>query len=79
MEVADADISKYGIVAPSGSGIGIEGLIEKPSTSEAPSNFASIGRYVLTPDIFKTLRELGIGKYGEIQLADAIDLHAQSG
>ncbi len=79
MEVAKADISKYGIVAHSGSGIGIKGLIEKPSTSEAPSNLASIGRYVLTPDIFKTLRGLSIGKYGEIQLADAIDAQAKSG
>ena len=47
--------------------------------SEAPSNYASIGRYVLTPDIFDTLRGLSAGLGGEIQLADAIHIHAQRG
>jgi UTP--glucose-1-phosphate uridylyltransferase len=46
---------------------------------EAPSNLASIGRYVLTPDIFETLRGLSAGSGGEIQLADAINIHAQQG
>ena len=46
---------------------------------EAPSNLASIGRYVLTPDIFETLRGLGAGSGGEVQLADAINIHAGRG
>ena len=66
-------------MVPNGSGAGIVGLIEKPEASEAPSNFASIGRYVLTPDIFDTLRGLGAGSGGEIQLADAINIHARQG
>ena len=53
------------------------GLVEKPKAIDAPSNLASIGRYVLTPDIFETLRGLSTGVGGEIQLADAINLHAQ--
>lgn len=77
MEVDEPDISKYGVVVPNVSGAGIVGLVEKPEASEAPSNFASIGRYVLTPDIFKTLRSLSAGSDGEIQLADAINVHAQ--
>ena len=40
---------------------------------------ASIGRYVLTPDIFDTLRGLKAGSGGEIQLADAISIHARQG
>ena len=44
-----------------------------------PSNLASIGRYVLTPDIFASLRSLPTGSGGEIQLADAINIHAQKG
>ena len=60
-------------------GTGIIGLIEKPDASEAPSKLASIGRYVLTPDIFETLRGLSAGKSGEIQLADAINEHARQG
>ena len=79
MEVHGSDISKYGIVVPNQSGAGIAGLIEKPEASDAPSNLASIGRYVLTPDIFKTLRGLKAGSSGEIQLADAINIHAQLG
>ena len=79
MEVDGPDISKYGVVVPNGSGAGIAGLIEKPDAYDAPSNLASIGRYVLTPDIFGTLRGLEAGSGGEIQLADAINIHAQQG
>ena len=79
MEVDGPDISKYGVVVPNASGTGITGLIEKPDANDAPSNLASIGRYVLTPDIFETLRSLSAGSGGEIQLADAINIHAQQG
>ena len=79
MEVYGPDISKYGVVVPDGVGTGIAGLVEKPDAHDAPSNLASIGRYVLTPDIFKTLRGLSAGSGGEIQLADAINIHAHQG
>ena len=79
MEVDGPDISKYGVIVPNGSGAGIAGLVEKPDANDAPSNLASIGRYVLTPDIFDTLRGLKAGSGGEIQLADAINIHAQEG
>ena len=79
MEVGGPEISKYGVVVPNGSGTGIAGLVEKPDANAAPSNLASIGRYVLTPDIFETLRGLKAGSGGEIQLADAINIHAQRG
>jgi len=77
MEVDGPDISKYGVVVPNGEGADITGLVEKPNASDAPSNLASIGRYVLTPDVFDTLRGLSAGSGGEIQLADAINIHAQ--
>ena len=64
---------------PNGAGAGIAGLVEKPDADDAPSNLASIGRYVLTSDIFDTLRGLKAGSGGEIQLADAINIHAQQG
>ena len=79
IEVDGPDISKYGVVVPNGSGAGIAGLVEKPNAHKAPSNLASIGRYVLTPNIFDTLRGLKAGSGGEIQLADAINIHAQKG
>ena len=79
MEVDVPDISKYGVVVRNGFGSAIAGLVEKPDAADAPSNLASIGRYVLTPDIFSTLRGLKAGSGGEIQLADAINIHAQQG
>jgi len=53
--------------------------LEKPDADDASSNLASIGRHVLTPDIFDTLRGLKAGLGGGIQLADAINIHAQRG
>lgn len=79
MEVDGPDISKHGVVVPNGSSGCISGLIEKPDANAAPSNLASIGRYVLTPDIFETLRGISAVSGGEIQLADAIDIHAKRG
>jgi UTP--glucose-1-phosphate uridylyltransferase len=79
MPVDEAYISQYGVVIPSADGHGVLGMVEKPRQDEAPSNLASIGRYILTPDIFDTLRTLPAGSGGEIQLADALNLHAQDG
>ena len=79
MEVDGPDISKYGVVVPNGLSGGIAGLIEKSDATDAPSNVASIARYMMTPDIFETLRGLKAGSGGEIQLADAIKIHAQAG
>ena len=50
----------------------IEDMVEKPSPSEAPSNLAVIGRYILTPLIWKALASTVPGAGGEIQLTDAL-------
>lgn len=76
MEVNGPDISKYGVVVQSGSSGSVTGLVEKPAADTAPSNLASIGRYVLTADIFEILRSQTAGAGGEIQLADAINIQA---
>ena len=76
MEVSSSDISKYGVVVPNRHPGSVAGLIEKPKAEEAPSNLASIGRYVLTPDIFDILRDQPFGAGGEVQLADAINTQA---
>ena len=71
-------VSSYGIVdvepAPQlGKGVfRIKDLVEKPPRSEAPSNLAIIGRYILTPDIFPALRETARDKSGEIQLTNGM-------
>lgn len=79
MEVDGPEIEKYGVICPSPSGNTVTALIEKPKQEDAPSNLASIGRYVLTPDIFEVLRHLKPGAGGEIQLADALNLKASEG
>ena len=58
---------------------GIEGFVEKPDANDEHSNLASIGRYVLMPDLFDTLRGLRAVSVGEMQLADAINIYAQQG
>jgi UTP--glucose-1-phosphate uridylyltransferase len=76
MEVNSSEISKYGVVVPNGTPGSVTGLIEKPEADKAPSNLASIGRYVLTPGIFDILRNQQPGAGGEVQLADAINTQA---
>jgi UTP--glucose-1-phosphate uridylyltransferase len=50
----------------------LRGIVEKPSPEEAPSTFAVVGRYILTPRVFDLLEDTGAGAGGEIQLTDAI-------
>ncbi len=50
----------------------ISDVIEKPSTNEAPSNNAVIGRYILNKKIFKFLKKQKKGKGGEIHITDSI-------
>jgi UTP--glucose-1-phosphate uridylyltransferase len=76
MEVPEAQVSRYGILAPEGARQGAlqpaSGLIEKPDPALAPSSLAVVGRYLLDPGIFARLGNLGPGAGGEIQLTDAI-------
>ncbi|MFC2947736.1 UTP--glucose-1-phosphate uridylyltransferase GalU [Virgibacillus sediminis] len=73
------DVSKYGIIRPSrangyASGVQeVESLVEKPDREHAPSNLGIMGRYVLSPQIFSTLKDQQPGKDGEIQLTDGIE------
>jgi UTP--glucose-1-phosphate uridylyltransferase len=62
LEVPQTDVSQYGIIVPNNIKSGDDGLVEKPDVEEAPSNLASIGRYVLTPDILDILRNQNGGK-----------------
>ena len=74
-KVDKEDTSRYGIVDAEELEPGIfriKGLVEKPDPEEAPSNLAIIGRYVLSPSIFKHLKGLKKGRGGEYQLTDAI-------
>lgn len=55
----------------------VSGMVEKPEPSEAPSNLAIIGRYVLHPAVFDVLDKTAPGRGGEIQLTDALQTLAQ--
>jgi UTP--glucose-1-phosphate uridylyltransferase len=74
-EVPRNQTNRYGIVKGkplSSDLVNIDGLIEKPHPSVAPSNLAVAGRYVLTPAVFDQIREQPRGAGGEIQLTDGI-------
>ena len=72
------DVSNYGVIAPDPSANLGEGiyrvldLVEKPPKSEAPSDLAIIGRYILTPDIFPALAATKSDRTGEIQLTNGL-------
>ena len=51
----------------------VNGIIEKPGPEQAPSRLASLGGYVLTPDIFNALEQTPLGKGGELWLVDALE------
>ena len=74
-EVPPAETDKYGIVktveSDEASAV-VERIVEKPQPSEAPSNLAVVGRYILTPRIFELLEQTPRGAGNEIQLTDAI-------
>ncbi len=75
LRVARSEISKYGIVDLKAAGertYELRGMVEKPAPEKAPSEFAIMGRYVLTPDIFEPLAAGKPGAGGEIQLTDAL-------
>jgi UTP--glucose-1-phosphate uridylyltransferase len=76
-QVPKEEISAYGVIAgvpegESGRLYRIRDMVEKPKASEAPSDLAIIGRYILTPDIFDILETTRAGAIGEIQLTDAL-------
>jgi UTP--glucose-1-phosphate uridylyltransferase len=73
--VPRSEIHRYGVIKGkemSKNLFKVTDMVEKPKPSEAPSDLAIIGRYILTPDIFTQLEKVKPGKGGEIQLTDAI-------
>ncbi|MDZ4200885.1 MAG: UTP--glucose-1-phosphate uridylyltransferase GalU [Gallionella sp.] len=75
MDVPQANTGQYGIVSSTNLAENVEkvhGIVEKPKPEEAPSTLAVVGRYILTPQIFRHLENLQPGAGGEIQLTDGI-------
>ena len=75
MDVNKNQVSSYGIIQPGKSDKNIyeiKKMIEKPKISEAPSQMAIVGRYILDSEVFKVLKNQKKGSSNEIQLTDAI-------
>ncbi|RLQ96643.1 UTP--glucose-1-phosphate uridylyltransferase GalU [Falsibacillus albus] len=79
-EVDPEMVSKYGIISPLENRtldpnlLALSSVVEKPAAEDAPSNYAIMGRYILTPEIFSILETLPPGSGNEIQLTDAIKI-----
>lgn len=77
-KVGFLDLGSYGVVKPAkeisndATNFEIDDMVEKPNPSVAPSRYAVLGRYILTPKIFDLLENQTPGVGGEIQLTDAI-------
>lgn len=81
-QVPKEKVSSYGII--SGTEINkkvweIKNFVEKPKEKDAPSDLGVVGRYIITPEIFKVLKKVKAGKDGEIRLANAFSEYAASG
>lgn len=76
--VAQEQVDQFGIVdvggkqLSAGQSSAIHAMVEKPAQSEAPSNLAVVGRYVLPAEIWPLLSKTPVGKGDEIQLTDTI-------
>ena len=80
-EIEGEEISNYGVLnveSMQGNKIKIKGLVEKPEYSKAPSKYAVVGRYILTPKIFEYLDKQKKGTGNEIQLTDALSWTAKN-
>ena len=83
-EVPIAEVDKYGVIdgellENSTNAYRVNSMVEKPSPTQAPTNLAIIGRYILTPEIFDVLENTVPDKNGEIQITDALMTLAKQG
>jgi len=83
IKVPKNDADKYGMAAVSTSHsqdlLKVTDLVEKPGADNAPSEFASVGGYLLTPEIWKYLRNIQPSSRGEVELSGCIGQLAQEG
>jgi UTP--glucose-1-phosphate uridylyltransferase len=74
-EVPDSEVESYGIVGGADVGEGVvhvDALVEKPRLEDAPSRLGIVGRYILTPEIFRAIEKTPPGKGREVQITDAL-------
>lgn len=81
--VPDHLVDQYGIVdvatiPEEGQSQIMQGIVEKPAVSTAPSNLSVVGRYILPAQIMQLLEQTPKGAGNEIQLTDAIAMLQQT-
>ena len=82
MECPREEMVRYGALVGavrSGRVVKANGLVEKPALEDVPSNYASMGPYILPNIIMDILPEVRKGSNGEINLTDAMELAAKRG
>ena len=82
MEFPREQMVRYGALVGAvreGRVVRAKGLVEKPALEDVPSNYASMGPYILPNEIMQILPEVRKGTNGEINLTDAMELAAQRG
>ena len=82
VKVEPEDTKRLGMIDTSGQiderTFKVNGLVEKPGPDASPSLFASVGSFLLTPDIMEIIQQEKIGAGGEIVLADSINEYAKT-
>ena len=83
-EVPMTEVDKYGVIdgellEGSSDIYRVNSMVEKPNPTEAPTNLAIIGRYILTPEIFEILENISPDRNGEVQITDALMKLAKDG
>jgi len=82
MEFPREEMVRYGALmncVRDGRKVLAKGLVEKPALEDVPSNYASMGPYIIPNEIMNILPEVRKGTNGEINLTDALQLAAQRG
>ncbi|MBQ8671568.1 MAG: UTP--glucose-1-phosphate uridylyltransferase [Alphaproteobacteria bacterium] len=82
MECPREDMVRYGALVGAkrdGNVVRASGLVEKPKLEEVPSNYASMGPYIIPNEVMDILPEVTKGSNGEINLTDALNLAARRG
>ncbi len=81
-QVSDEVVSSKGVVRADNIGgtlFQVHEMVEKPALKDAPSNLAVVGKYIITPDVIRTLRNVKVQEGEELRLAHALDIVARKG
>ena len=82
-QVPIEDSYRYGMVKPASeiaeTAFEINGLVEKPTAEESPSDYAIAGRYIFDPEIFDWIRRTPAGVGNEQQITDSIRIGMEGG